>query len=164
VAFGLIVAFALWGEEILSVLGISMASFRVAGGFLLLIVGFRILLSEDSEETPPSSKGAVPLRADLALTPLAIPILAGPASVSAAILQASRIVRPWQWVGLLLAIGLAVALTCYVLLLAVRGSKWLGDAAMKLFFRLAGLVLIAVAVQFILAGLEETELVARLLA
>ncbi|MDR3117802.1 MAG: MarC family protein [Puniceicoccales bacterium] len=164
VAFGIIAAFALWGKEILSALGISLASFGVAGGFLLLLVGFRILLSEDDGAGVPGADGAVPLRADLALTPLAIPILAGPASISAAILQAGNASRPAQWIGLLVAIGLATGLTGYVLLLAARGSRWLGDTAMKLFFRLAGLVLIAIAVQFILAGLEQTELVARLLA
>jgi multiple antibiotic resistance protein len=163
VAFCLLSVFALCGDRILAILGISMASFHVAGGFLLLIVGFRILRAQDNSDALEDGSGGEQL-ADIGLTPLAVPIITGPASISAAILQAGRAAGLWQILGLLLAIGCAIAVTCYLLLLAVRGTKWLGTAVMKLFFRLSGLILIALAVQFILSGLEQTDLVAHLLA
>lgn len=162
IAFGLLAAFALGGEAILGTLGISMASFRLAGGLLLLIVGFRILRAEDSPP-PGSSEGEFEAsQADLAITPLAIPMIASPASISAAILRAGCSVRPSQYVFLLLAIGCSVAITYYVLLLASRGLGCLKQVFVKLLFRLSGLVLIALAAQFMLAGLEQMGILANL--
>lgn len=160
VAFGILLFFAIFGEGILNLLGITLPAFRIAGGLLILSIGFSMLRSEEGDELSPEEEKKLQNKhhADLSITPLAVPIIAGPGSISATILKSSEAHGFAQWLGLFGGI-FAVILCTYVFLdISLRGSKFLGKTAMRLCFRLSGLVLIALAVQFILMGIEQSQI------
>ncbi|HJU06197.1 MAG TPA: MarC family protein [Nitrospiraceae bacterium] len=150
VSVGLLTGFAFLGQSLFSILGITMPAFQVAAGLVLLLVAFdmvraqRSAVQETAEET---AAGAV--KDDVAITPLAMPMLAGPGALSTVILlnaQAQNWAQRAVLVGCLIAVGAASYVT---LALAGRGAHWLSPIAEKIITRLMGLLLSAVAVQFI---------------
>jgi multiple antibiotic resistance protein len=159
IALGFLLVFAVCGEGILATLGINIPPFRIAGGLLLAAIGFGMLRAEDvdapAENDPSVTYGRG--RANLSITPLAVPIIAGPGAASATILKASEAHGWCEWIMLFFAILFAVSIVYVLLMFAARGARLLGQAAMKLIFRIAGLVLLALAVQFVLRGLEQSE-------
>lgn len=154
VAFGVVVAFVLFGKYILNFLGISVPALQASGGLLLLLVAMELLTGKAEE---PTVSGKV----NVALVPLGTPLLAGPGAIVAAMLavESSGGTVP-GWVAILLAI-IAVHVCLY---LAMRFSvvvhRVLGEGGTTLVTRIAGLLLAAIAVQliadavraFILAG------------
>lgn len=166
VALGLLAFFAFAGEDILRILGITLASFRIAGGMLLLMIGFGMLRSDDSDDISDGDIAALKAkrRPDLAITPLAVPMIAGPGAISSTILKVSESHSILQWILFFVALLSAVAIVYFILDLASRSAKFLGKTMMKLFFRLSGLILIALAVQFILVGFEQTDLFAQIMS
>lgn len=143
VAFGVIVAFVLFGKYILNFLGISVPALQASGGLLLLLVAMDLLTGKAEE---PSASGKV----NVALVPLGTPLLAGPGAIVAAMLavQSSGGTVP-GWVAIILAI-VAVHLCLF---LAMRFSvvvhRVLGEGGTTLVTRIAGLLLAAIAVQLI---------------
>ena len=110
----------------------------------------RSRVQETSEET-----AAGTAKEDIAITPLAVPMLAGPGAISTAILLKNRAENIAQIAALCLCIA-AVALATYAIFrVAVRGTRWLNPIAMKLTTRIMGLLLAAVAVQFMLNAIQE---------
>jgi multiple antibiotic resistance protein len=150
VTVGLLTGFAFLGQSLFNILGITMPAFQVAAGLVLLLVAFdmvraqRSAVQETAEET---AAGAV--KDDVAITPLAMPMLAGPGALSTVILlnaQAQNWAQRAVLVGCLIAVGVASYVT---LALAGRGAHWLSPIAEKIITRLMGLLLSAVAIQFI---------------
>jgi len=143
VAFGVIVAFVLFGKYILNFLGISVPALQASGGLLLLLVAMELLTGKAEE---PSASGKV----NVALVPLGTPLLAGPGAIVAAMLavESSGGSVP-GWVAIMLAI-VAVHVCLY---LAMRFSvivhRVLGEGGTTLVTRIAGLLLAAIAVQLI---------------
>jgi multiple antibiotic resistance protein len=167
VALGLLVVFALWGNPIMDTLGVGISSFRVACGFVLAAVGFRFLCSSDEvqkEDKNPSS--GVPSfakkRPNMAVVPLAIPLIAGPDSLAVAMGQFQASSGFSNGAALFLAIAVSVALVYLCLSIASLLCSALSLAMRKLFFRIGGLLLLAIAAQQVLLGLREIEPVARL--
>lgn len=157
-AFGVLAAFALTGEWIFRLLGIGLPAFKVAGGVVLL------LLALDMVRTQPSrariTEGEVEASADkedVAIVPLAMPLLAGPGSIATAIVLMAR-ARSEDWWHPLPVLA-AIALTClasYLILAgAARTEKVLGRTGLAILERAAGLLLVAIAVQFMMDGLAE---------
>lgn len=164
VATGVLLFFAFSGEWILKVLGISMNAFQIAGGVLLFTIGFSMLRAEDVDRPDEGSDGRRPrMKADLSVTPLAVPFLAGPGAISSIIIEASQAQTTVRWGMLLLAVMLVMLIAYWVLEIGVRGARFLNHTVIGLIYRISGLVLIALAVQFFLAGLEGIEVVAKLL-
>lgn len=152
VAFGVLLAFMLGGSAFLHLMRLSERSMEVAGGVILLLISIRILFSSGQplfDETPgPNHPGKEPF-----VFPIAVPLLAGPSAMATVLLLSSR--QPellMQWVGALFA---AVAVCAVVLLLSSRLHAWLGDSVVAAFEKLMALVLCAVAVEMILAGLKR---------
>jgi multiple antibiotic resistance protein len=150
VTVGLLTGFAFLGQSLFNILGITMPAFQVAAGLVLLLVAFdmvraqRSAVQETAEET---AAGAV--KDDVAITPLAMPMLAGPGALSTVILlnaQAQNWAQRAVLVGCLIAVGVASYVT---LALAGRGAHWLSPIAEKIITRLMGLLFSAVAIQFI---------------
>lgn len=143
VAFGVVVAFVLFGKYILNFLGISVPALQASGGLLLLLVAMELLTGKAEE---PTVSGKV----NVALVPLGTPLLAGPGAIVAAMLavESSGGTVP-GWVAILLAI-IAVHVCLY---LAMRFSvvvhRVLGEGGTTLVTRIAGLLLAAIAVQLI---------------
>jgi multiple antibiotic resistance protein len=159
VAAGAVLAtFALAGELIFRVLGISMGAFKIAGGVVLLLLALDMIRTQPSRTR--ITEGEVEASADkkdIAIVPLAMPLLAGPGSIATAIVLMARTRgEPW-WHKLTVLGAIAVtAATCYLVLAgATRTEKVLGRTGLAIVERAAGLLLVAIAIQFMLDGLSE---------
>jgi multiple antibiotic resistance protein len=158
VSAGILIFFAVMGEWIFRLFGITLASFKIAGSFILFLIGMDMLQARRSkvqETTEEMDAGAA--KDDIAITPLAVPMLAGPGAISTAILMRSQ-AKDWsQEIALLICIPV-VSFLCYVILrLASHGVAWISPIAMKITTRIMGLLLVAIAVQFILDALAEQK-------
>jgi multiple antibiotic resistance protein len=155
VAVGLLAGFALVGQHLFSLLGITLPAVQVAGALVLLLVALDMLraqrspVQETAEETAAGST-----MDDIAVTPLAVPMLAGPAAISTVILLDGQ-APSWTHRSVLLACVALVGLASYVTLaLGASGAKWMSPLADKIITRLMGLLLAALAVQFLFNGLH----------
>jgi multiple antibiotic resistance protein len=144
VALGVIVAFAVFGQSILSYLGVQLPSLQAAGGLLLLLVALELLTGRAAE--PAELERA---KANVAFVPLGTPLLAGPGAIVATMLFVQRI----DSVGRAAAFGAAIVAVVVTLWLAMRFSgfilKLLRGSGVELLTRIAGLLLSAIAVQLI---------------
>ena len=159
VATGILLFFAITGMAIFRVFGITLPAFQIAGSLLLLLIAFDMLRARRSttKETAEEKEEGL-TKEDVAITPLAIPMLAGPGAITTTILLRNRADGFVQVVGLLLCI-VAVCFASYIILrLAAKGSRWISPTAMKITIRLMGLLLSAVAVQFILNALKDLHI------
>ncbi len=147
IAFLVLLAFMLGGSTFLSLMRLSERSLEVAGGVILLIIAIRMIFTDDSGNYADDS-GREPF-----IFPLAVPLLAGPSAMATVLLLASRQPeRLTSWVG---ALTLAMAVSGVVLLAADRIRRLLGASMVSAIEKLMGLVLTAVAVEMILAGLKR---------
>jgi multiple antibiotic resistance protein len=160
VTAGVLLTFAMVGQWIFKLLGITLPAFQMAGSIVLLLVALDMLrarrstVQETSEET---SAGAV--KDDIAITPLAVPMLAGPGAITTAILLHNRAEVISQRVALYLIIGI-VSVICYVILRwSAQGARWLSPIALKIGTRIMGLLLAAVAMQFLISALTALGVV-----
>ena len=147
IAFGVLVAFMFLGNGFLNVMRLSERSLEVAGGVILLIIAIRMIFGHGGGAYS-TLEGREPL-----IVPLAVPLLAGPSAMATVLLLASRQPdRVLEWVG---ALACAMLVSGIVLLLCERIRKLLGDSAVSALEKLMGLVLTAIAVEMILAGLKR---------
>ncbi|MEL7097811.1 MAG: MarC family protein [Pseudomonadota bacterium] len=153
IGMALLVLFALAGEAILTFIGISMPAFRIAGGILLFITALDMLFErrtkrrEDQAEDEPGD--------DPSVFPLAIPLIAGPGAIASVILLTGQ--NP-GWVGFGLTLGVTAAVMVLVLALFLAASlleRALGKTGITVVTRLLGMLLAALAVQFVLDGLRN---------
>jgi multiple antibiotic resistance protein len=157
-AFIVIAASALLGLQLLEFFGISLASFQVGGGMLLLISSMNMLNAQPAEaktQTRELEEGAAKaaMGASIAVVPLTIPLLTGPATMSTVVIYAERAHTFWQLmtlVGYGVVIGLATAV-CFAL--ADPIARVLGSTGIKVMTRLMGLILAALAVEVMASGL-----------
>lgn len=161
IAIVILLAFALVGEYLLGSLGISLAALRTAGGILLLLIGIDMVFARssgglsttDEEETEAISKS------DISVFPLATPLIAGPGAMGAAILlmadQQGDIAGQVVVVGSILLITL---LTLVSMLLAAKIQRFLGVTGMHVITRVMGVLLTALAVQFVFDGVKQSGL------
>jgi multiple antibiotic resistance protein len=151
----MLLVFSTVGTVIFKVFGITMPAFQVAASIVLLLIALDMLRVQRSrvQETH-EEKQAGAEKDDIAITPLAIPMLAGPGAISTTILLQNEARDVPQHVALYGCI-VAVALVSYLIFrLAVRGARWLSPIAMSIAIRVMGLLLAAVAVQFMLSGIK----------
>jgi multiple antibiotic resistance protein len=148
---------ALVGDWLLEQLRITLSAFRIAGGLLLFAIAFDMVLGWRSEREGKEAEEAVhnDRARHIAAFPLAIPLMAGPGAITATLLIASRADGRTADVLILLGVIVAVAAVCFaVFLSAVRLSHLLGTTANLVLSRLLGVVLAALAVQYVLDGLR----------
>jgi multiple antibiotic resistance protein len=150
--------FALAGAWIFRVLGISLGAFKIAGGVVLLLLALDMIRTQPSRTRITEGEVEAGLdKDDIAIVPLAMPLLAGPGSIATAIVLMSR-ARSGPWWHMLPVLGaiLATAVASYLILAgATRTEKVLGRSGLAILERAAGLLLVAIAVQFMLDGLVE---------
>ena len=153
VAFLILSGFALAGQWLFSVLGITLAAVQVAGALVLLLVALDMLRAQRSAVVETAAETAEGAAKD-DITPLAVPMLAGPAAISTIILLDAQ-AASWLYRGILLACVALVGLASYAILaLGASGAKWMSPLAEKIITRLMGLLLAALAVQFLFNGLK----------
>jgi multiple antibiotic resistance protein len=156
VSAGVLLAFAIAGKWIFKFLGITMPAFQLAASIVLLLVALDMLRAQRSRVQETSEETAAGVaKTDIAITPLAIPMLAGPGAISTAILLHNQAANLAQRVALYFCI-LAVSLASYLVLrISARGARWLSPIAMNITVRIMGLLLAAVAIQFMLKALHQ---------
>lgn len=150
----ILILFALVGGAFLEALGISLPAFRIAGGLLLFWTAFEMIFEKRVERKTNSAERTVSKSdiQNLAVFPLAIPLMAGPGAISATVLIASA---QTEWIGLAYLIGLLLVIVaiCYVVFLASSGiDRFLGEMGRTLLSRLLGVILSALAIQFVADG------------
>jgi multiple antibiotic resistance protein len=157
-AAGVLVVFALVGQRIFSILGISLPAFQMAGSVILLLIALDMLRAHPSEtrETP-EEKAAGAAKDDIAITPLAVPLLAGPGAISNVIILETKAQHVSQHVALYACI-LAVCAAAYLILrVSAQGARLINPIAMKITTRLMGLLLAAIAFQFLINALKALK-------
>lgn len=155
IGFAILAVFGFLGHAILSALGISLAAFRIAGGLLLFAIAFEMVFELRAKRKSTTAETAVTLDhvKNIAAFPLAIPLIAGPGAITAMILLAGRAETDPAKVSALLAIAALVCALCWATFLAAeRISAWLGVTGNIVLTRLLGLILAALAVQFVIDG------------
>lgn len=148
--------FAVAGILILSVFGITIAAFRIAGGLLLFYIAFEMIFERRQQRHEQSAQTAVTtdMIHNIAAFPLAIPLVAGPGAISATILLSNSFDTATGKGALVAIIGICLATAYVVFLLAGRVDKFLGHTGRSVLTRLLGLILAALAVQFVADGVK----------
>ncbi len=161
VATGVLLGFSFAGRWVFALLGITMPAFQMAASIVLLLVALDMLraqrspVKESSEETYAAAQ-----KDDIAITPLAVPLLAGPGAISTAILLHNKADSVPKMIALPIVI-ISVCLASYLIFaLGARTASWFGPIAMKLVERLMGLLLAAIAFQFLLNALRDLKVLA----
>jgi MarC family membrane protein len=152
-AFGVLLAFMLGGRTFLELMRLSERSLEVAGGVILLLLSIRIIFASgrrlfDDETTSAAGSGR-----ESFLFPIAVPLLAGPSAMATVLLLASR--QPAQLMEWVAALAAAMAVCAAVLLASQPLHRWLGESVVTAIEKLMGLVLCAIAVEMILAGIKR---------
>ncbi len=155
ISAGILLAFALFGQALLFVLGISLSAFRIAGGLLLFWIAFEMVFELRTQRKSATAEKAANDNRHIAVFPLAIPLISGPGAISATILIASRGHEPVQ-IALLVIVIVALVAACYaVFRLATRIDRYLGETGRIVVGRLLGVLLAALSVQFVADGVTE---------
>lgn len=154
IAVGVLAGSALFGDWLLRQLGIGLPAFRIAGGLLLFAIAFEMVFEKRVRRKASEAEEAIhEPHAGLAAFPLAIPLMAGPGAITASILLAGRTGGDPVRLTLLLATIAAVVLICLaVFLLAPKLERLLGLTGQIVFTRLLGVLLAALAVQYVVDG------------
>ncbi|MEM7214193.1 MAG: MarC family protein [Pseudomonadota bacterium] len=157
IAFCLLIVFLFAGNAILDKMGITIHAFRVAGGLLLFYIAFEMVFGSRQDRKEKSSREAITKDhiANLAVFPLALPLIAGPGAISAAILLSGQAGGSLEWRGMLAAIIFAiVTLTLISFIAAEAIDRYLGHTGRMILTRLLGVLLAALSVQFVVDGLK----------
>ncbi|HXV24193.1 MAG TPA: MarC family protein [Alphaproteobacteria bacterium] len=147
---------AVVGQEILALFGISIGSFRIAGGVIIMLIALSMLHARPSGVHHSASEESDGQQKDNpAIFPLAIPVIAGPGAMATVILYAEHA----RGIGGALVIGAVIVLMCLILLITLRAagrlSSFLGPTGMNVLIRLMGMILAAIAIEMIAGGLTQ---------
>ena len=143
--------FTLSGGTLLKLLGISVGSFQVGGGILVLLIAISMMNGNNNPAKPD-----VGIKESNEITiQLAIPMMIGPGGISTVVIYASA-AKDYQDTLSILAAGFLISLICYLILMAAaRVSKWLGETGLTILNRIMGMLLAAVSIEIIVAGLKN---------
>ena len=156
IAAGILLAFLLFGNNVLFYMGITLPALKTAGGILLLMIGFKMVFADPTGSTSATEDETREAegKEDVSVFPLATPLIAGPGAMGAAVLLMGRthgdVTLGAAVVGAMLSV---VVITFVLLLLATQVQKLLGVTGLHVISRIFGVLLTALAVQFIFDGL-----------
>lgn len=162
-AFVLLTAFALAGQLIFRIFGITLPAFEIAGGIILLLIGLDMLNARRSptQETEPDAEAAA-LKEDAGIVPLGIPMLAGPGSITSVMVLVGQAQGQWSLIAAILGAIAITAFTCYLVLgNSDRVASALGDTGIRILVRIMGLLLVSLAVQYFVNGLTDLGIFSR---
>lgn len=152
----IMLVFYVAGQSVLNVLGISISAFRVAGGVLLFLIAIEMVFGKRQKRKTEAAEQAIEHQPadinEIAIFPLAIPLIAGPAAISAIILLSSQAPDNMAYAGLGAVIAFVLASCLAAFLAADRIERLMGDSAQLVITRLLGVLLAALSVQFIADG------------
>ena len=158
VAWCILVFFALLGEPLLRTLGISLSAFRLAGGIMLFMIALDMVFEKRTERREERAREieGTPEAEDISVFPMAIPMIAGPGSIASIMLLSARAQGTIEQVLVLSAMTAVIVLTLIALLLAGPLMRLIGAKLEAMITRILGVILAALAVQFVLDGLERS--------
>jgi len=157
----ILLVFAVFGEAVLRLFGISLPALRIAGGVLLLLIAIDMVFARASggTSTTADENAEAVARADISVFPLATPLIAGPGAMGAIILlMADAAGHPLAIALVIGALAAVLAITLACLLLTTQLQKLLGQTGVHVVTRIFGVILAALAVQFMLDGLAGSDL------
>jgi multiple antibiotic resistance protein len=162
--FIVLTSFALGGQLIFRMFGITLPAFEVAGGLILLLIGLDMLQAKRSptQEASGETEEAA-AKEDAGIVPLGIPMLAGPGAISSVMVLVGQVPHLWQWqMGAILgAIGITALVSYWVLAGAGRVRRVMGETGIRILVRIMGLLLVALAMQFFVNGLTDLGLISK---
>ncbi len=152
----LLLVIALLGQWLFRLLGITIPAVQIGGGLVLLLIGIEMLRAPETQTRLNKEEREIAReRDDVAITPLAIPLLCGPGAISTVIILQTRTDQWADWVALLVAIPV-VYFSCYLILrLSVTGARWLNPIVLRVLRRIMGLLFVVIAAQFFINGIAE---------
>jgi multiple antibiotic resistance protein len=158
IAWAILMFFALLGRPMLHALGISLASFRVAGGIMLFMIALDMVFERRTQrrESRAQSIEGTPEAEDISVFPMAIPMIAGPGSIASAMLWVSRADGSAEVAAVLAAITIVMVLTMLALLAAGPIMRLIGEKLEAMITRILGVILAALAAQFVIDGLKQS--------
>lgn len=154
----ILLIFALFGEDLLGALGISLDSFRIAGGIMLFLIALEMVFEKRTQRREERAKEVMetPEVEDVSVFPMAIPMIAGPGSIASVMLLMARSRGLDESLIVLGALGLVLALTLVALLLAAPLMRMMGHRVETVITRLLGVLLAALAAQFVIDGVRAS--------
>jgi len=156
-AAGILLFFALLGEDLLRALGVSLSAFRVAGGIMLFLIAVDMVFERRTERRETRAQEVSASEAeDISVFPMAIPMIAGPGSIASVMLLMARSDGVPQSVIVLGALAATLLLTLVALLAAAPLMRLLGHKMEAMITRILGVILAALAAQFVLDGIERS--------
>jgi multiple antibiotic resistance protein len=155
IASGILLFFALFGEDLLRALGVSLAAFRIAGGIMLFLIALEMVFEKRTQrrESRAQEVSASPEIEDISVFPMAIPMIAGPGSIASAMLLMARSDGLDQSLIVLAALGAVLVLTLLALLASGPLMRLLGHKVEAMITRILGVILAALAAQFVIDGI-----------
>lgn len=155
IAIIIIMLLSLWiGSQLLAIFGITISSFRFAGGIILLLLGLSMLQSQESPiRHTPEDDVAAEERESIAVVPMAIPIIIGPGAISTLVIASNDYpnAAPKIWLSLL-CVFLAISMT-FILYYGTKIHHLVGDSVIKVITRIMGMVIMSIAVGMLASGL-----------
>lgn len=159
----ILVVFALVGDWLLKMLGISVDAFKIGGGLLLFLISVDMVFARQSglRSTTVREQEVARYRNDISVFPMAFPLIAGPGSLATVLLMVGDARGDLTMYGMIFAVILAVVLIVLILLLlTVPVMKLLGDTGANIISRILGVVLVALAVQYVVDGIRASFMLA----
>jgi multiple antibiotic resistance protein len=158
VASGILFVFAVFGEDLLGALGISLDAFRVAGGIMLFLIALDMVFEKRTERRENRAQDVKdnPQHEDISIFPMAIPMIAGPGSIASVMLLMAKSNGITESLIVLGALAAMLVLTLISLLLAGPLMKLLGYRVEAMITRILGVVLAALAAQFVIDGIKAS--------
>jgi len=157
-AFVVLAVSTFLGNQILNFFGISIPALQISGGILLLVIGFEMLkVIPIVEKLTPFEENEGRDKEDISIVPLAIPMLSGPASIASVIVLTAKAQEtsdiPWMtYIAILVSVWITLVFTYFVLRSSERLLKLIGSTGLNVITRVMGLLLTAMAIQFIING------------
>lgn len=162
--FIVLTAFAVAGQLIFRMFGITLAAFEIAGGLILLLIGLDMLEARRSptQETYGDTEEAA-TKEDAGIVPLGIPMLAGPGAISSVMVLVGQVPKLWHWqMGAILgSITITCVVTYFVLAAASSVRQVMGETGIRILVRIMGLLLVALAMQYFVNGITDLGIIAR---
>jgi multiple antibiotic resistance protein len=155
-------AFAVAGQYIFKMFGITLPAFEIAGGVILLLIGLDMLEAKRSatQEATGDTEAAAS-KEDAGIVPLGIPMLAGPGAIASVMVLVGQAQTKWQMVAILASIFITAAICYLVLGNSDKVARALGDTGIRILVRIMGLLLVALAVQYFVNGMADLGVIAK---
>lgn len=162
--FIVLTSFAVAGQLIFRMFGITLPAFEIAGGLILMLIGLDMLQAKRSPtQEAHGDKEEATAKEDAGIVPLGIPMLAGPGAISSVMVLVGQVPTLWGWqMGAILgSITVTSVVTYFVLAAASRVRQVMGETGIRILVRIMGLLLVALAMQYFVNGITDLGLIPK---